>query len=65
MLHFALSNFTAIFALWIKVSFGARLLSDVLRGLMLYPYNTFNFHATILSLPVGVVKDLRNGWNAK
>ena len=54
-------NSTAIFALRIKVNLRARLLSDVTGGLMLSSDNPLDFHAKILSLPVGAVKDLRRG----
>ena len=53
------------FALWIQVSFGAILLSDVLSSLMLSLDNSLDSHAKILSLLVGVVKYLKSSWNGK
>ena len=53
--------FIGIFALRITINFGARLLSDVAVGLTFSSNNPLNFHSKFLSLPVGVVKDLKNG----
>lgn len=50
------SNFPTIFALWIKVNFGARLQSNVSGGLILSSYNPLHFHAKTLLLPAGVVR---------
>ena len=41
------------------------LLSDVVWALMPTSDNFLNFYANILSLSVGAVKDLKNGWNTK
>ena len=59
------SNFNAIFILWIKVNFEARLLSDVAGGLMLSSDNSFDFHAKIPLLPVVIVKNVKSGSNTK
>ena len=57
---------TAIFELWVQVSFGARLLSDAVCSLILTTDKTLDFHAKILTLPpVGIVENLKSGWNIK
>ena len=48
-------NSTAIFALWITVNYGARLLSD--------GFLCKNVRAK--SLPGGIIKRLEGGWNTK
>ena len=58
------SNFATLFTLWFEVNFGARLLSGVTRGLMLF-FLTVLWNAKTLSLPVGVAKNIKSGWSAK
>lgn len=55
--------FLLLLHFWLKVSFGARRLSDVCDGLLFSSNSPLGGHAKVLSLLVDVVKYLKTGGN--